>query len=77
MFTYKMHNRTYIQLPYLFQDLYSFLTQFFTLYPQYQPNDFYVFGESYAGKILFLELYVKKTYKFSCRQVGTNNCSQD
>jgi len=32
------------------EDLYSFLTQFFTLYPQYQPNDFYVFGESYAGK---------------------------
>ena len=35
----------------IFQDLYSFLTQFFKLYPMYQPNDFYVFGESYAGMV--------------------------
>ena len=63
MFNYKMHNRIF-QLPYLFQDLYSFLTQFFTLYPQYQPNDFYVFGESYAGKIYLQELNEMKTNKF-------------
>merc|ERR1712190_61521 len=32
------------------EDLYNFLIQWFTLFPQYQPNDFYAFGESYAGK---------------------------
>nr|CAG4717087.1 unnamed protein product [Naegleria fowleri] len=31
-------------------ELYSLLTQFFEMYKQYQPNPFYVFGESYAGK---------------------------
>ena len=30
--------------------LYTFLLQFFTLYSGYQECDFYVFGESYAGK---------------------------
>ena len=32
------------------QNLYSALTQFFTLFPEYQQNDFYATGESYAGK---------------------------
>eukprot|EP01090_Pellita_catalonica_P014546 TRINITY_DN3741_c0_g1_i1.p1 TRINITY_DN3741_c0_g1~~TRINITY_DN3741_c0_g1_i1.p1 ORF type:complete len:455 (-),score=75.13 TRINITY_DN3741_c0_g1_i1:33-1397(-) len=31
-------------------DLYSALSQFFTIFDNYQPNDFYVTGESYAGK---------------------------
>lgn len=28
---------------------YDFLQQFFKAHPQYQKNDFYTFGESYAG----------------------------
>ena len=32
------------------RDLYSCLTQFFSIFKSYQKNDFYVTGESYAGK---------------------------
>ena len=31
-------------------NLYEMLTQFFTIFPEFRPNDFFVFGESYAGK---------------------------
>jgi len=34
------------------RDLYSALTQFFTLFDSYQSNDFYITGESYAGKYI-------------------------
>lgn len=32
------------------RDLYNALSQFFTVFSDYQPNDFYATGESYAGK---------------------------
>lgn len=32
------------------RDLHQALSQFFTLFESYQPNDFYATGESYAGK---------------------------
>lgn len=32
-------------------NLYNFLTQFFTIYPAYANNQFFVTGESYAGKL--------------------------
>jgi len=33
-------------------NLYEFLQQWYTLFPQYQSNPFYPFGESYAGKFV-------------------------
>ncbi len=30
-------------------DLFEFLQQFFAIFEDYQQNDFFVFGESYAG----------------------------
>ena len=32
------------------RDLYSAIIQFFLLFPEYNSNDFYLTGESYAGK---------------------------
>lgn len=30
-------------------DMHTFLRKWFTLYDQFQPNEFYISGESYAG----------------------------
>lgn len=36
------------------RDLYSFLTQFFQLFPSFQDNDLYITGESYAGMCIVI-----------------------
>eukprot|EP01132_Coremiostelium_polycephalum_P009094 gene9094-11145_t len=42
-------------------NMYSLLTQFFTKYPQYSKQDFYIFGESYAGHYVpALSYYIYK-----------------
>ena len=33
-------------------DLYNFLRQFFTTFPHIKDNEFYITGESYAGKYI-------------------------
>jgi carboxypeptidase C (cathepsin A) len=40
--------------------LYECLIQFFKLFPEYQTNPFYPFGESYAGK--FVPTIAKKIH---------------
>ncbi|XP_036897128.1 probable serine carboxypeptidase CPVL [Sturnira hondurensis] len=41
------------------QDLFSALIQFFQLFPEFQENDFYVTGQSYAGKfVAFISYYI-------------------
>lgn len=32
------------------QDAYTFLSNWFVRFPQYRTKDFYIIGESYAGK---------------------------
>ncbi|XP_071102210.1 probable serine carboxypeptidase CPVL [Haliotis cracherodii] len=34
------------------RDLYSFLLQFYTMFPRFQKNDLYITGQSYAGKYI-------------------------
>lgn len=42
--SYYIHNEAGVQT-----EMWSFIQQFFQLYPQYQPLDFYLTGESYGG----------------------------
>eukprot|EP01104_Vermistella_antarctica_P013456 TRINITY_DN4069_c0_g1_i1.p1 TRINITY_DN4069_c0_g1~~TRINITY_DN4069_c0_g1_i1.p1 ORF type:complete len:462 (-),score=128.43 TRINITY_DN4069_c0_g1_i1:401-1738(-) len=39
-----IHNETQVQ-----KEMYAFVQDFLTTFPQYQPNPFYLFGESYGG----------------------------
>ncbi|XP_076004674.1 putative serine carboxypeptidase CPVL isoform X2 [Genypterus blacodes] len=43
------------------RDLYSALTQFFQMFPEFQSNEFYATGESYAGKYVpAISYYIHK-----------------
>lgn len=43
------------------RDLYNALTQFFVMFPEYQDNEFYATGESYAGKYVpAISYYIHK-----------------
>lgn len=43
------------------RDLYNALIQFFQIFPEYQPNEFYATGESYAGKYVpAISYYIHK-----------------
>ena len=35
------------------RDLYEGLQQFFKLFPQFRPQDFYVAGQSYTGTFIY------------------------
>jgi len=41
-------------------DLYEMLRQWFLLFPDYLPNDFFIFGESYAG--IFISVLSSMSY---------------
>merc|ERR1719244_246699 len=63
-------------------DLYNFLQQFFTLFPDLSANDFYVTGESYAGKYVPAISYkihkenqsAKKQINFKGMAIGDGLC---
>ena len=79
----RRHNMIYIDNPvgagYSFSDklpttnddvtdnLYEFLQQWYTLFPEYQGNPWYPFGESYAGK--FVPAIVKRVHDMN--EAGT------
>ena len=36
------------------RNLYNMLEQWFNMFPEYQANNFFAFGESYAGKLIWI-----------------------
>ncbi|XP_048195569.1 probable serine carboxypeptidase CPVL isoform X2 [Perognathus longimembris pacificus] len=65
------------------RDLYSALTQFFQLFPEYRKNDFYATGESYAGKYVpAIAHYIhfanpKKTLKINLKGIALGDAYSD
>jgi len=50
-------------------NLYEFLQQWFTLFPMYQSNPFYPFGESYAGK--FVPSITRRIHERNMKEDGS------
>ncbi len=49
------------------RDLYETLSQFFQIFPEFLTNEFYAFGESYAGKFRWFFLLMVDVANF-CAQ---------
>jgi hypothetical protein len=56
------------------EDLYNALLQFFQLFPELQKSDFYVTGESYAGKSKCLQFVKVNTF---CNSSSVLLCMSD
>ena len=60
-------------------NLYEFLVQFYTLFPNYRGNQFYAFGESYGGKYVptigrrIHEMNKVSDFKINLRGLGIGN----
>jgi hypothetical protein len=47
------------------EDTYGFLVEFFKMYPDYVGRDFYIAGESYAGRYAILCLDIERRHRNS------------
>jgi carboxypeptidase C (cathepsin A) len=55
-FSYADYKKDYVTDEFqIANDMYNFMQEFYSLYPQYYNLDFYITGESYAG-ILSIQL---------------------
>ncbi|XP_035231146.1 probable serine carboxypeptidase CPVL [Stegodyphus dumicola] len=83
-FSFTLDDRGYVKnQEEMADDMYEFLQQFFTVFPEYRDNDFYVAGESYAGKYvpsLAYKIHTMGTpanFKFKGMSVGNGMCDPE
>ncbi|KFM61846.1 putative serine carboxypeptidase CPVL, partial [Stegodyphus mimosarum] len=83
-FSFTLDDRGYVKnQEEMADDMYEFLQQFFTVFPEYRDNDFYVTGESYAGKYVPSLAYkihsmgTSANFKFKGMSVGNGMCDPE